>query len=137
VGGYWPFVLASVVSGFGIAPTFVQANAVVAEETPPRARTAAFALLASATGLGIALGAAAAGAAVSGLGADQARLLLVPLAFGAGVTALLADFLHRRSSAAVEAPGEIDPEAEAPIVPSPAPPPFPPIHHGTDRPGDA
>ena len=128
VNGYWPFVLASVVSGIGIAPTFVQANAVVAEETPARARTAAFALVASAAGLGIALGSAAAGWAVSENGGDQARLLLVPLALGAGITALLADFLHRRSGAAVEPADEIDPEAEAPIVPSPAPPPFLPMH---------
>lgn len=131
VSGYWPFVLASIASGIAIAPTFVQANAVVAEETPARARTAAFALVASATGLGIALGAAAAGWEISQNGGDQARLLLVPLALGAGIVALLADFRHRRSGAAIEPADDIDPEVEAPMVPSPAPPPFPLVHHGS------
>lgn len=131
VTGYWPFVLASTASGVAIAPTFVQANGVVAEETPARARTAAFALVASAAGLGIALGAAAAGSAISWNGADQARLLLVPLALGVGITALLADGLHRRTGATVEPADEIDPEVEAPMVPSPAPPPFPLVHHAS------
>ena len=134
VNGYWPFLLASVLSGVAIAPTFIQANAVVAEETPARARTAAFALVASAAGLGIALGAAAAGWAVSEAGGDQARLLLVPLAVGACVTVLLADIAHRRSALVLEPAGEMDPEAEAPMVPAPAPPPFLPGHHGSDRP---
>lgn len=131
VSGYWPFVLASIASGIGIAPTFVQANAVVAEETPPRARTAAFALVASAAGLGIALGAAVAGWAVSQAGGDQARLLLVPLAVAAGLTAIVADALHRRSGGIVEAAVALDPETEAPMVPSPAPPLFPAARHGS------
>ena len=103
VSGYWPFVVASALSGMAIAPTFVQANAVVAEETPARARTAAFALVGSSTGLGIALGAAFAGWAVSQVGGDQARLLLVPVAIGAAVTVVLADIGHRRRVATAEA----------------------------------
>jgi MFS family permease len=137
VAGYWPFVLASLLSGIAIAPTFIQANAVVAEETPARVRTAAFALIASAAGLGIALGAAVAGSTVSAMGGDEARILLVPLGVMAAVAAVVTD-LGRRGNAQPPEDRPIDPydmDAEAPLLPSPAPPPFVPGHHPPD-PGD-
>jgi MFS family permease len=123
VTSYWPFVAASVVSGMAIAPTFVQANAMVADETPARIRTAAFALLASATGLGIALGAAAAGQAVAVLGGDEARRILVPLALTCVAAAVVVDVAHRRGAAIGPIAPTLAPEDEAPHVPAPAPPP--------------
>ncbi len=130
VSGYLPFVVAAALSGMAIAPTFVQANAMVADETPARARTAAFALLASATGLGIAGGAATGGWATSEFGGDTARLLLVPLAGACALAAILVDVAHRRSAVAGMDDGEgSPPDAEAPQVPSPAPPPFAPHPH--------
>lgn len=144
VSGYWPFVAASLLSGAAIAPTFVQANALVAEATPARVRTAAFALLGSATGLGIALGAAAGGQAVSLAGGDRARLLLLPLAVGCAVGAAVVDVVHRRGAAAAlaargaqaamaegDAGLHLAPEDGAPQVPAPAPPPFPAASHHT------
>lgn len=132
VAGYWPFVLASVLSGIAIAPTFVQANAVIAEETPARSRTAAFAIIASSTGLGIALGAALAGTTVSSVGGDAARMLLVPLGALSAIIAVVAELLHRRPlpSGPIEA---FDPDAEAPLLPAPAPPPFVPGQQPHDR----
>jgi MFS family permease len=135
VAGYWPFVLASVVSGIAIAPTFVQANAMVADETPARIRTAAFALLASATGLGIAFGAAVAGQAIALVGGDDARRILVPLALACAVAAVVVDVARRRTAVDAVAPGALLPEDEAPHVPAPAPPPFPPLAHHEDGAG--
>ena len=100
VTGYWPFVVASALAGAAIAPTFVQANAVVADETPARIRTSAFALLSSAVGLGIAIGAAVAGAAASAVGGDAVRAMLIPLAVACAVAAILVDLAHRRMRAA-------------------------------------
>lgn len=129
VAGYWPFVVASVLSGIAIAPTFVQANALVAEETPARSRTAAFAIIASAAGLGIALGAALAGSAVSTVGGDSARLLLIPLGALAAAIAVIADVLHRPGTPPPAHVEPFDPDAEAPLLPAPAPPPFVPGAH--------
>ena len=134
VNGYLPFVLASALAGVAIAPTFVQANAVIAEETPARIRTSAFALVASAAGLGIASGAALAGWVVSQAGGDQARLILVPLALATGVVSVVADLTHRaRPIDEAEASTPLSPELEAPMVPAPAPPPFPPGAHAHDH----
>jgi MFS family permease len=99
VAGYWPFVVASIASGLAIAPTFIQANAVVAEETPAGGRTAAFGMLGSATGLGIAAGAAVAGWLVSAAGGDTARLVLLPLAVAAAGASLLARRAYRAAEA--------------------------------------
>jgi MFS family permease len=134
VSGYLPFVLASALAGVAIAPTFVQANAVIAEETPARIRTAAFALVASAAGLGIASGAALAGWIVSQVGGDQGRLVLVPLAIGTGIVSIVADLTHRSHAVdAADADMPLSPELEAPMVPAPAPPPFPPGAHAHDH----
>jgi MFS family permease len=135
VSGYVPFVIAAALSGVAIAPTFVQANAMVADETPARARTAAFALLASAVGLGIAAGAAGAGWTTSQVGGDTARLLLVPLAAACAVAAVVVDVAHRRRVLAADDDEELPPEAEAPLVPSPAPPPH--VQHSHDGAHDA
>jgi MFS family permease len=132
VTGYLPFVLASALAGVAIAPTFVQVNAVIAEETPARIRTAAFALVASAAGLGIALGAALAGWVISQAGGDEARMILVPLAAVTAVAGIVADAVHR-THVVEEPPTPLEPELEAPMVPAPAPPPFPPGAHGRDR----
>jgi MFS family permease len=126
VDGYAPFVVASVVSGIAIAPTFVQANAVVGEETPPRIRTASFAVLGSATVLGISVGSALAGQAVAAVGGEAARGILIPLAALCAVAAVLADVTHRRR--VVDA--EPDPAAlavEAHLVPAPTPPQLAPL----------
>jgi MFS family permease len=132
VTGYLPFVLASALAGVAIAPTFVQVNAVIAEETPARVRTAAFALVASAAGLGIALGAALAGWVISQAGGDEARLILVPLAAMTALAGIVADAVHHTHKVD-EPPTPLEPELEAPMVPAPAPPPFPPGAHGRDR----
>ena len=138
VNGYLPFVLASALAGVAIAPTFVQVNAVIAEETPARIRTAAFVLVASSAGLGIAIGAALAGWVTSQVGGDQARLLLIPLAALAAVAGIAADLTHRaRPVEAADAGVPFDVELEAPMVPAPAPPPFPPGSHPHDRDGAA
>jgi hypothetical protein len=134
VSGYAPFVLASALAGVAIAPTFVQANALIAEETPARIRTAAFALVASAVGLGIAIGAAIAGWVVSQAGGDQARLILVPLAAATAVVGIAADLAHRgRPVDAADADVPLDPALEAPMVSAPAPPPFPPGSHAHEH----
>ncbi len=91
VDGYGPFVIASVVSGAAIAATFIQSNAFVAEVTPAHSRTSSFAILVSATAIGIAVGAALAGSTITAAGADDARLILVPLAFVAAATAVLTE----------------------------------------------
>jgi MFS family permease len=112
VGGFLPFLVASAIAGAAIAPTFVQVNALIAEETPARVRTGAFALAASAVGLGIAGGAALAGWLVSEAGGDQARLIIVPLAIATGVGGLAADLGHRRvrDAAAPDADSPVEPE---------------------------
>lgn len=89
VSGYPAFVVASLLAGVAIAPTFIQANALVAEATPTRYRTGAFAVLGSATILGIAAGSAVTGAAVDALGADAARAVLIPMAAAVGLAGLL------------------------------------------------
>jgi MFS family permease len=108
VGGFLPFLVASAIAGAAIAPTFVQVNALIAEETPQRVRTGAFALAASAVGLGIAFGAAVAGWVISGVGGDQARMIILPLGALTAVAGITADLRRRRSPAAgVEPDGEV------------------------------
>jgi len=98
VTGYVPFVFASILSGAAIAATFIQSNALVAEVTPAHARTSSFAVLVSATAVGIALGAAIAGSATTAVGADAARAVLLPLAFLAAAAAVLTDLSPWRRS---------------------------------------
>ncbi len=98
VSGYGPFVIASAMSGMGIAPTFVQLNAIIAEETPARIRTTAFGLAASATVLGIAFGAALGGWVTSEVGGDAARAVLLPLAVLTAAAGIIADVTHRRAT---------------------------------------
>lgn len=145
VAGYVPFVIASVLSGAAIAPTFIQANGVVAEEAPPRIRTAAFALLGSATVFGIAIGAAVAGQAVAALGGDQARLILLPFAAACGVAAVVTDLTRRAPLAATAGeedagpgPDEADIAAQlaldGAVVAPAAPLPFPTAVAGHEHP---
>jgi MFS family permease len=126
VNGYLPFVVASVVSGIAIAPTFVQANAVVGEETPPRIRTASFAVLGSATVLGISVGSALAGQAVAAFGGDAARGILVPLAALCAVVAVLADLTHRRRVVDPQ-PDPAELAVEGHLAPAPIPPQLAPL----------
>lgn len=124
VSGYVPFVLVAALAGLGIAPTFIQANGVVAEETPPGTRTQAFAILGSATVFGIAIGSAVAGISVDAVGADQARLVLIPLGLLAAASAIIGDRVHgqrmRRAAAGSDAADEAPP-----MLPAPVPPAFP------------
>ena len=126
VDGYLPFVVASIVSGIAIAPTFVQANAVVGEETPPRIRTASFALLGSATVLGISIGSALAGQAVAAVGGEAARGILVPLAVACAIAAVVADVTHRRRVVDAD-PDPAELAVEAHLAPAPAPPQLAPL----------
>jgi hypothetical protein len=149
VGGYVPFVLASILSGAAIAPTFIQANGVVAEEAPPRIRTAAFAVLGSATVFGIAIGAALAGQAVARVGGDEARVMLLPLAAACAVAAVFADVSHRASVTSPLEPANDDQRAEpaeiaaalahdGAVVPPVVPIAFPPsAPHGAEEPPQA
>src|SRR5690349_10122890 len=126
VDGYAPFVVASLVSGIAIAPTFVQANAVVGEETPPRIRTASFAVLGSATVLGISVGSAVAGQAVASVGGEAARGILIPLAAACAVGAIVADVTHRRRVVDA-APDPAELAVEAHLTPAPTPPQLAPL----------
>jgi MFS family permease len=103
VTGYIPFVLASILSGLAIAATFIQSNALVAEVTPARSRTSSFAVLVSATAFGIAIGAALAGSAITTWGADIARMVLLPLAFLAALTAVVTDLRSTGRDRALDA----------------------------------
>jgi MFS family permease len=108
VGGFLPFLVASAIAGAAIAPTFVQVNALIAEETPQRVRTGAFALAASAVGLGIAFGAAVAGWVISQAGGDQARLIILPLAALTAVAGIAADLRRRGAPVpAIDQDGEV------------------------------
>lgn len=108
VGGYVPFVIASILAGMGIAPTFIQVNALIAEETPARSRTTAFAIAGSATVFGIALGAAVSGWITSLVGGDTARLTLVPLAVLTVIAGVVVDMHHARAGAGTEGSGAAD-----------------------------
>jgi len=98
VDGYWQFVIASTLSGIAIAPTFIQSNALVAEVTSAHSRTSAFTVLVSASAVGIAFGAAVAGLAITSVGADIARLILLPLAGCAATAAIVTDAFTPRSA---------------------------------------
>lgn len=98
VVGYWQFVVASTVSGIAIAATFIQSNALVAEVTLAHSRTSSFTVLVSASAVGIAFGAAVAGLAITSVGADSARLILLPLAGSAAATAMITDVCGPRST---------------------------------------
>ena len=80
VSGYLPYLLATTVAGFGIAPMFIQSNAVIAERAGGSARSAAFALIGGGVIFGISAGSAVGGVAIDAVGASDARLILVPLA---------------------------------------------------------
>lgn len=97
VCGFWQFVIASTLSGIAIAATFIQSNALVAEVTPAHSRTSSFTVLVSASAVGIAFGAAVAGLAITSVGADSARLILLPLAGCAAAAALATDLYGPRS----------------------------------------
>ena len=79
VDGYMPFLLATTIAGFGIAPMFIQANAVVAERANGSPRNASFALIGGGVVFGISAGSAMGGIAIDAAGASAARLILVPL----------------------------------------------------------
>jgi len=98
VDGYWQFVIASTLSGIAIAPTFIQSNALVAEVTSAHSRTSAFTVLVSASAVGIAFGAAVAGLAITSVGADIARLILLPLAGCAATAAIVTDAFTPRTA---------------------------------------
>lgn len=79
VSGYVPYLIAVTVAGFGIAPMFIQQNAVVAERAGGAARSGAFALVGGAVVFGISAGSAIGGVAIDAIGAEGARVILVPL----------------------------------------------------------
>ncbi|MFZ9352925.1 MAG: MFS transporter [Candidatus Limnocylindrus sp.] len=80
VSGYLPYLIATTIAGFGIAPMFIQQNAVIAERAGGAARSGAFALIGGGVVFGISAGSAVGGVAIDAAGASDARLLLVPLA---------------------------------------------------------
>jgi len=80
VTGYLPYLIATTIAGFGIAPMFIQSNAVIAERTGGSARSGAFALIGGGVVFGISAGSAIGGVAIDAAGASDARLILIPLA---------------------------------------------------------
>jgi hypothetical protein len=53
VSGYLPYLIATTIAGFGIAPMFIQQNAVIAERAGGAARSGAFALIGGGVVFGI------------------------------------------------------------------------------------
>lgn len=80
VNGFLPYLIATTAAGFGIAPMFIQSNAVIAERSGGSARSAAFALIGGGVIFGISAGSAIGGVAIDAAGASDARLILIPLA---------------------------------------------------------
>ena len=80
VNGFLPYLVATTAAGFGIAPMFIQSNAVIAERSGGSARSAAFALIGGGVIFGISAGSAIGGVAIDAVGAADARLILIPLA---------------------------------------------------------
>jgi len=80
VNGYVPYLIATTIAGFGIAPMFIQSNAVIAERAGGSARSGAFALIGGGVVFGISAGSAIGGVAIDAVGASEARLILAPLA---------------------------------------------------------
>jgi predicted MFS family arabinose efflux permease len=80
VHGYLPYLIVTTIAGFGIAPMFIQINAVVAERSGGSARSGAFALIGGGVVFGISAGSAIGGVAIDAAGASDARLILIPLA---------------------------------------------------------
>ena len=80
VDGYLPYLIATTIAGFGIAPMFIQSNAVIAERSGGSARSGAFALIGGGVVFGISAGSAIGGVAIDAAGASDARLILIPLA---------------------------------------------------------
>ena len=80
VTGYLPYLIATTIAGFGIAPMFIQSNAVIAERAGGSARSGAFALIGGGVVFGISAGSAIGGVAIDAAGASDARLILAPLA---------------------------------------------------------
>lgn len=85
----------AIVPGLATAPLLILANDWVAQVTPPSRRTEGFAWVASAAGVGGAIGAAVSGAAVEALGATGAQPWLLALAALPGLLALAG---HRRGT---------------------------------------
>ena len=80
VNGYVPYLIATTIAGFGIAPMFIQSNAVIAERAGGSARSGTFALIGGGVVFGISAGSAIGGVAIDAAGASEARLILAPLA---------------------------------------------------------
>lgn len=80
VDGYLPYLIVTTIAGFGIAPMFIQVNAVIAERAGGSARSGAFALIGGGVVFGISAGSAIGGVAIDAAGASDARLILIPLA---------------------------------------------------------
>ena len=80
VSGYVPYLIATTIAGFGIAPMFIQVNAVIAERAGGSARSGAFALIGGGVVFGISAGSAIGGVAIDAAGASDARLILIPMA---------------------------------------------------------
>jgi len=80
VEGYLPYLVATTLAGFGIAPMFIQSNAVIAERSGGSARSGVFALIGGGVVFGISAGSAIGGVAIDAAGASEARLILLPLA---------------------------------------------------------
>ncbi|MCX5978544.1 MAG: hypothetical protein NTW70_03520 [Chloroflexi bacterium] len=79
VSGYLPYLIVTTIAGFGIAPMFIQQNAVIAERAGGAARSGAFALIGGGVVFGISAGSAMGGIAIDAYGASEARLILIPL----------------------------------------------------------
>ena len=80
VSGYVPFLIAITVAGFGIAPMFIQSNAVITERAGGSPRSSSFALIGGGVVFGISAGSAVGGIAIDAAGASDARIILIPLA---------------------------------------------------------
>ena len=89
VTGYLPYLIATTIAGFGIAPMFIQQNAVIAERAGGAARSGAFALIGGGVVFGISAGSAVGGVAIDAAGASEARLILIPLALAMVIPILL------------------------------------------------
>jgi len=96
VSGYLPYLIAMIVAGFGIAPMFIQVNAVIAERAGGSARSATFALIGGGVVFGIAAGSAVSGVAIDAVGASDARLVLIPLALLMVVPTILGAYRAER-----------------------------------------
>jgi len=75
-------------AGLAISPTLISGNALVAHLVPPRQLTEGLAWVGTALGIGVAVGAAAAGRVVDGAG-PQAALLVPVVAAAAGALVVL------------------------------------------------